>query len=275
MDLHRHQPRGGTPVRKALYLILIAGAAFGQTPQPNDTVLAWKPQTPYMHGASGWPSMPHNLWTNSLLWLTRESPVLNEGATNANWICYAKTCAGNATQVDPNKQPTAVVTNGVKGFLFDGTDGFLSTGNYWVGNNFAVEVDMTPLGAPVAVTHYIVGSYSIGDTNRAWAVARFNNNIIFTTSMNGALPVVSSDAANVFSSGTRIKIRWEKTGTSARLFVNGVSNALGVAGSHGNVFSNNVPVFIGARSDNYTENPWSAAGYAKFILHDVKIWRLP
>jgi hypothetical protein len=109
-------------VRKLVLYFCFAGLALGQTPQPTDTVLAWKPQTPYMHGGSGWPSLPHSLWTNSVLWLTEESPVLNEGATNANWICYAKTCEGNATQVDVNNQPTRVLTNGVWVLRFDGTD---------------------------------------------------------------------------------------------------------------------------------------------------------
>jgi hypothetical protein len=253
---------------KKILLILALSASFCGA--ITNGVFATK--DPYVVEAA---RMDYLRWLDSVLWLTAESPVLNEGETNANWICYAKTCAGNATQVDANKQPTAVVTNNVNGLLFDGTDDFLSTGNYWVGNNFAVEVDMTPLGAPVATTHYIVGSYSVGDTNRAWAVTRFNNNITFVTSANGELPIVNSDATAVFQPGTRVKIRWEKTGTSAVLFVNGVSKALGSTGSHGNVFSNNVPVFIGARSDNYTANPWSAAGYANFILHDVKIWRLP
>jgi hypothetical protein len=109
-------------VRKLVLYFCLAGAAFGQTPQPTDTVLAWKPQTPYMHGGSGWPSMPHNLWTNSVLWLTAESPVLNAGETNANWICYAKTCTGNATQTVVNSQPLRVFTNGVWVLRFDGTD---------------------------------------------------------------------------------------------------------------------------------------------------------
>ncbi len=67
-------------------------------------------------------TMPYSLWTNSVLWLTAESPVLNAGTTNAQWICYAKTCSGNAVQLDPNKQPLRVFTNGFWGLGFDGAD---------------------------------------------------------------------------------------------------------------------------------------------------------
>jgi hypothetical protein len=66
--------------------------------------------------------MPFNLWTNSVLWLTAESPVLDTGATNANWICYAKNCLGNATQNTVASQPLIITTNGVKVLSFDGGD---------------------------------------------------------------------------------------------------------------------------------------------------------
>jgi hypothetical protein len=135
MALDRDKSRGGQTVRKLVLYFCFAGLALGQTPQPNDTVLAWKPQTPYMHGESGWPSMSHNLWTNSVLWFTAESPVLNEGATNANWICYAKTCAGNATQLDPNKQPLRVLTNGVWVLRFDRTDDFIMAPSFTISSN--------------------------------------------------------------------------------------------------------------------------------------------
>jgi len=149
MALDWHQSRGGTPVRKLVLYFCLAGLALGQTPQPTDTVLAWKPQTPYMHGASGWPSMPHNLWTNSVLWLTAESPVLNEGATNAQWICYAKNCAGNATQTVVNSQPLRVFTNGVWVLRFDGTDDRIGGVDSFVHNstNFTISarVDLSEI----------------------------------------------------------------------------------------------------------------------------------
>jgi hypothetical protein len=69
--------------------------------------------------------MPLSLWTNTVFWLTADSPVYNAGATNAEWICYAKTCAGNATQTVLNSQPSRVFTNGLWALSFDGTDDFL------------------------------------------------------------------------------------------------------------------------------------------------------
>jgi hypothetical protein len=70
--------------------------------------------------------MPVSLWTNSLLWLTAESPVLNEGATNANWISYSKTSSGNPVQPVLDKQPGVVTTNGIKAFFFDGQNDFMT-----------------------------------------------------------------------------------------------------------------------------------------------------
>jgi hypothetical protein len=70
--------------------------------------------------------MPLTLWTNAVFWPTTESPVLNAGTTNAQWLCYAKNCAGNATQTVEASQPQTITTNGVKALLFDGGD-FLKT----------------------------------------------------------------------------------------------------------------------------------------------------
>ncbi len=72
-------------------------------------------------------AMPVSLWTNTVLWLTAESPVLNAGTTNANWLCYAKTCAGNAVQTTLNSQPSMVFTNGVWALNFDGADDYITT----------------------------------------------------------------------------------------------------------------------------------------------------
>jgi len=70
-------------VRKALYLILIAGAAFGQTPQPNDTVLAWNPSS-YVPAGSGWPSLPYATWTNSTAWYAFPASLYPTAALDAS-----------------------------------------------------------------------------------------------------------------------------------------------------------------------------------------------
>ena len=67
-------------------------------------------------------TMPYSLWTNSVVWITAKSPVLNAGATNAQWICYAKNCAGNFTQPVLASQPAAILTNGNRVLSFDGGD---------------------------------------------------------------------------------------------------------------------------------------------------------
>jgi len=96
--------------------------ALGQTPQPNDTVLAWKPQTPYMHGESGWPSMPHNLYTNTVFWGSAKTPFLSPGTTNFNAICFSKNSGGNLVQPILNSQFSRLETNGVWVWRLDGID---------------------------------------------------------------------------------------------------------------------------------------------------------
>jgi hypothetical protein len=56
------------------------------------------------------------------MWLTAESPVLNAGTTNANWLCYAKTCSGNGTQKILIKQPVRTTYLGRSALEFSGTN---------------------------------------------------------------------------------------------------------------------------------------------------------
>jgi hypothetical protein len=132
-------------VRKLVLYFCFAGLALGQTPQPTDTVLAWKPETPHMHGGSGWPRLPYSLWESCGVRITAKSPVLNAGATNTQWICYAKHSAGNATQTIINSQPLWVLVDGVWRLRFDATDDHMLLPNapYQVGtNNFTIAIDM-------------------------------------------------------------------------------------------------------------------------------------
>ncbi len=71
--------------------------------------------------------MPVSLWTNTVFWLTAESPVVNSGTTNAQWICYARNCAGNSTQPLTNSQPVRISTNGLLVLKFDGLDDWINT----------------------------------------------------------------------------------------------------------------------------------------------------
>jgi len=229
-------------VRKALYLILIAGAAFGQTPQPTDTVLAWKPQTPYMHGASGWPSMPHNLWTNSVLWLTAESPVLNLGATNAQWICYAKTCAGNATQVDVNRQPLRVLTNDFWRLRFDGTDDFISVANV-SGVRFTNAFHVSAwVNTKTNVNQRIVSKDEIAGSKRSYILFLSDGRPRFITFKSGA--VQSAHGSTTLLTNVWHHIVGVNDGSDLRLYLNGQLNAVAIGGG-GAVDDKSAPVMIG------------------------------
>ena len=118
-------------------------------------------------------TMPFDTWTNSVLWLTANSPVLNSGATNAQWICYAKNCVGNAFQTSTGYQPSTVDGIGsVKAIRFDGTDDYLSVvtspafsgTNSWAMSTW-VNISSWPTGAVVKTL------FSVSSTNnnqRSW-----------------------------------------------------------------------------------------------------------
>jgi hypothetical protein len=105
-------------------LAILCGLAL-QAGAITNGVFATK--SPYVVEAA---TMPFNLWTNSVLWLTAESPVLNAGTTNAEWICYAKNCAGNFIQTTIASQPPIVTNLGNKVFSFDGQDYVYMTNDY-------------------------------------------------------------------------------------------------------------------------------------------------
>ena len=67
-------------------------------------------------------------WTNSVLWLTADSPVVDEGTTNATWLDFSPE-HNDATQTDTDKQPDRVYTNGAWAWEFDGVDDSLSLGD--------------------------------------------------------------------------------------------------------------------------------------------------
>lgn len=179
-------------MKRISLLILLAGLSYGQV----TNVIATKAVAPFWVVPSG--TMPFDLWTNSVLWLTAESPVLNAGTTNANWICYAKTCSGNLTQLDPNKQPLRVLTNGVLALRFDGTDDILtspSNTNLVGAKNFTVAlwVDFAgqwPSGSAIA---YLCSVFQTNGNQRAWALelrgpdaAVRSDVVVFRTSGDGS-----------------------------------------------------------------------------------------
>jgi len=107
--------------RLIISLILLAGFVSAQT----NYVVATKLITGNTFWVVPSATMPISYWTNSTLWFSGASPVLNAGATNAQWVCFAKTCS-TMNQPVVNSQPTRVFTNGVIAARFDGVDDFIA-----------------------------------------------------------------------------------------------------------------------------------------------------
>jgi hypothetical protein len=114
-------------MKRISLLILLAGLSYGQV----TNVIATKSVDPFWVVPSA--TMPLNLWTNSVLWITAESPVLNAGTTNANWVCYARFCGGNASNRVIANQPVRITTNGAPYLQFNGAT---STLQLPLSNNF-------------------------------------------------------------------------------------------------------------------------------------------
>lgn len=81
-------------------------------------------------------TMEYNTWTNTMLWITANSPPINQNTVAAEWICYAKNCSGNAKQSTRSFQPP-ITSNIVSCFSFTGTN-YLVNSNLVFGSNFAV-----------------------------------------------------------------------------------------------------------------------------------------
>jgi hypothetical protein len=103
-------------MKRISLLVLLAGLSYGQV----TNVIATKSVAPFWVVPSA--TMPFDTWTNSALWITAESPVLNATTSNANWICYAKNCSGNATQSATGPRPERIYTNNTWSLVFDGVD---------------------------------------------------------------------------------------------------------------------------------------------------------
>ena len=70
-------------------------------------------------------TMPVSIWTNSMLWLLGDSPIINYGATNASYPCYARTCASSGLQTDITNQPERVLDGALWGYKLNGTNTYL------------------------------------------------------------------------------------------------------------------------------------------------------
>lgn len=201
-------------------------------------------------------------WTNSILWVTAKSPVLNAGTTNAKWVCYAKNCAGNLSQTVEFSQPRTDVTNGVKAWYFDGVDNRLdSTTPLNPGtNDFLLE-------ATLMVTNDITGFRQlVGNWNGSAApgslsihqrgervyyiVTDQTNGTIWATSTSPAFPLFST----AYGQFNRYGIR--RTGSTLEALYNGARVGSAYTLPAGTTFTNARPMEVGAHVATYAGPVW-------------------
>jgi hypothetical protein len=122
-------------------------------------------KSPYVVDAA---TMPFDLWTNSIIWMTPYSPVVNSGTTNAVWPDYSVNGLYNGTQPVIASQMTTVITNGRAAWYTDGGDGILTSYTNQQGvslysdTNQAWTVSVWAMGTS-NVTHRIIDK-SVGGT---------------------------------------------------------------------------------------------------------------
>jgi len=111
-------------------LAILCGLAL-QAGAITNGVFATK--SPYVVEAA---TMPFDTWTNSVLWLTAESPIIRSGATNVLYPCYAKNCFNtNITQATASLQPIIRSVAGTNELYFDADD-VLPVGPFPFQSNF-------------------------------------------------------------------------------------------------------------------------------------------
>ena len=239
-------------ISKHWKLLLICGLLFpmignAQVASGNDIVLAWKSQTPYIHGASGWPSMNYTRWLETHVWLTGGSAILYEGTTNAQWICHAKTCAGNAVQTTSNRQPIRVNTNGVWVLKFDGSDDYISfpSPNIISGtNSFTIIGKITP---QQGTSRIICSQWDYLATNRQWLVQMSGGALSLASSTDGsaANTTFSTVASNLVPTA-EFTFKIARSGANISWQING-TNVTSSGGCASTIPSFNPRLFIGAQ----------------------------
>lgn len=212
-------------------------------------------KSPYVVEAA---TMPFDLWTNSVLWLTAESPVLNAGTTNAEWICYAKTCAGNATQTTVAGQPTTIVTNGVSGFSFDGSDDFLTTAvpsSSMTNFTFSAWINASDISSTNPAAYRVLTRLSGASQRGSILIEQQKLKL-------GLTAATISDGYDITNNTWYHAVGvFNATESTYNLFVNGVSR---VAGSHTLATADTVPILISRAG--------ASAGYFKGIMSDLQIY---
>lgn len=216
-------------MKRISLLILLAGLSYGQV----TNVIATKSVAPFWVVPSA--TMPFDTWTNSALWITAESPVLNSGTTNAQWLCYAKTCSGNATQLDLNKRPLRVITNGVWGLGFDGSDDFLVANRPadFVHRTGKFRISLRVFIKDVTRVQRIMNNCVGSSVQHGFGVDNFNSTARFfmVNGVSGATTVlVSRPTTNGWNNYTAVG-----NGSNVVLTVNGSS----ITGAYANAVSTN------------------------------------
>jgi len=237
-------------VRKALYLILIAGAAFGQTPQPNDTVLAWNPSS-YVPAGSGWPSLPYATWTNSTAWYAFPASLNPLSALDASPVRSNGVYAGSGCGT------------------FDGSAVWCRFGNVWATQNPHVKAKFKITGG-AGTSRWIAERRSAAATSQwEWQLTINTSNLlafspygqgegIYSASSDSTLSLNTWYDAEAYydraNSKTVLKYRvngsdeWivsERTSVPALTFSGATQSAVGAAGWALGAYPNPSLFFIG------------------------------
>jgi hypothetical protein len=161
-------------------------------------------------------AMPVSTWTNSVMWLTAESPVYNAGTTNAQWICYAKNCAGNAAQTIEASQPTRTLTGNIWSLNFDGSDDQI----------------IVPQGTPINLTSNLTMAAwlkpsTVGEAGYVFSKGIANSDRRYNLYINGS-SIVFNESATQISKNASISTNWNHvaislTVTNLEFYANGAS----------------------------------------------------
>ncbi len=197
-------------------------------------------------------SMSTSLWDSSVLWLTANAPVRNEGTTNAIWDCFARYCSGNATQVGTNRQPSRVLTNGTWALKFDGVDDNLYSPSLSLlsgTNGFTIIGRITP---QQGVDRNIIGQWNYAATNRQWRIQMTAGTLAFLSSSNGAaVGLLTCSVASNLVPTTAFTFKFTRDGSVGAWKINGTNVA-----SSGDVVTNiasfNPTVVIGGVGNEST-----------------------
>jgi len=186
-------------------------------------------------------------WTNTVLWITANSPIVNSGSTNATWPCYAKNCGGNLIQPTLSSQPARLTTNGIKIIKFDGIDDNITTPVGW--SNTIKKVEFVYY-SPTAITKTSGGRavYGLpGSSAYGFYIGQstgvFSNEVLNLVYESTSVAAYLDDGTNGISAGFhKYSVVW--SGTKWNIFLDDVNVTTT------NIANINIPltgIFVGGR----------------------------